>query len=326
MKRREFIVLVAGAVTVWPSAARAQQSATPIIGWLESGSSQNTKEYGPPFGQGLAENGYVEGRNVAIEYRWANNQYDRLPALADELVQRRIAVIYASNTTNAARAAMSATSKIPIVFANAGDPVRLGIVASLNRPGGNVTGVSYNGGVLVTKRLELLRELLPEVTAIGFLTNPNNPISENNTADVKVAADHINQKIVVLKASTDDQLDAAFASVERGVGAMLVDVDQLYNARRDRIVALAAQYRIPTSYGGRAPVDAGGLMSYSDDRLETIRQAGNYVGRILRGEKPADLPVLLPSKFDFAINLKAAKALGITFPPSFYLRADEVIE
>jgi putative ABC transport system substrate-binding protein len=242
-------------------------------------------------------------------------------------VQRRVAVIYASNTANAAQAAKGATSDIPIVFANGSDPVRLGLVASLNRPGGNVTGVSYYAGALVAKRLELLRELAPRAAAIGFLTNPRNLISERDTADLLEAAGNVGQQTTVLNATTADELDTAFATAAgHHVGALLVDVDNLFNSRREQIVALAARHRIPTNYPTRIFVEAGGLMSYGDDRLESVRQAGIYVGRLLKGEKPANLPVLLPSKFHFAINLTAAKGLGLTFPASFQLRADEVIE
>jgi putative ABC transport system substrate-binding protein len=326
VKRREFITLLGGAAS-WPLAARAQQSAMPVIGWLESGSRQTTADYSPAFRRGLAEAGYVEGHNVAIEYLFADSQYDRLPALADELVRRRVAIIYAINTANAVQAAKAATSEIPIVFANGSDPVKLGLAESLNRPGGNVTGVSYYVGALVAKRLELLRELVPQAITIGFLTNPNNLISERDTIDLQAAASSVGQQIIVLNASTVDELDTAFATAaQRRVGALLVDVDQLFNRRRDQIVALAARYGIPANYATRAFAEAGGLMSYGDDRLESVRQSGIYVGRILKGENPANLPVLLPSKFEFVINVKTANALGLTFPPSFHLRADEVIE
>jgi putative ABC transport system substrate-binding protein len=225
------------------------------------------------------------------------------------------------------RPAKAATSEIPIVFANGSDPVKLGLAESLNRPGGNVTGVSYYVGALVAKRLELLRELVPQAITIGFLTNPTNLISERDTIDLQTAAGSVGQQIIVLNASTVDELDTAFATAAQGrVGALLVDVDQLFNRRRDQIVALAARYKIPANYATRAFAEAGGLMSYGDDRLESVRQSGIYVGRILKGENPANLPVLLPSKFEFVINVKTANALGLTFPPSFHLRADEVIE
>jgi putative ABC transport system substrate-binding protein len=308
--------------------ARAQQPVEmPVIGWLESGSRQTTADSLAAFRQGLAEMGYIEGRNVTIEYRFADSQYDRLPPLVAELVRRRVAVIYASNTSNAVQAAKAATSEIPIVFANGSDPVKLGFVASLNRPGGNVTGVSYYIGALVAKRLELLRELVPQAIMIGFLTNPTNLISGRDTIDFRAAAATVDQQIIVFDATTEHEIDEAFANVaQRRVDALLVDVDQLFNRRRDQIVALAAQYGIPANYATRVFAEAGGLMSYGDDRQESIRQSAIYVGRILKGEKPANLPVLLPSKFEFVINTKTAKALGLTFPPSFHLRADEVIE
>ena len=327
MNRRKMISALGGAAA-WPLVGRAQQSAEmPVIGWLESGSRQTVADYSPAFRQGLADMGYIEGRNVIIEYRFADSQYDRLPLLVAELVRRRVAVIYAINTANAVQAAKSATSEIPIVFANGSDPVKLGLVASLNRPGGNVTGVSYYIGALVAKRLELLRELVPQAITIGFLTNPTNLISERDTIDVHAAAATVDQRIIVIDATTEHEIDEAFASAaQRRIDALLVDVDQLFNRRRDQIVALAAQYGIPANYATRVFAEAGGLMSYGDDRLESIRQSAIYLGRILKGEKPANLPVLLPNKFEFVINTKTAKALGLTFPPSFHLRADAVIE
>jgi putative ABC transport system substrate-binding protein len=262
-----------------------------------------------------------------VEYRFADSQYDRLPTLAAELVRRRVAVIYAMTTANAVQVAKAATSEIPIVFANGSDPVKLGFVASPNRPGGNITGVSYYVNALVAKRLELLRELVPQATAIGFLTNPTNLISERDTMDLHAAAATVGQQIMVLNAATVGELDTAFANAAQGhIDALLVDVDQLFNRTRDQIVALAARYGMPANYATRAFAEAGGLMSYGDDRQESVRQSDIYVGRILKGESPANLPVLLPSKFEFVINLKAAKKLGLTFPPSFHLRADEVIE
>jgi putative ABC transport system substrate-binding protein len=327
MRRREFITLLGGAAAVWSAGAHGQQSAMPAIGWLESGSRQSIADYLAAFRQGLAEANYVEGRNVAIEFRWADGQYDRLSALAADLVGHQVAVIYATNTANAVEAAKAATGEIPIVFTNGSDPVKLGLVASLNRPGGNITGVSFYVGTLVAKRLELLRELMPQAATIGFLTNPTNLISERDTADLRAAAGSVGQEIIVLNASTLDELDTAFAiAARRRVGALLVDVDLLFNRRRDQIVALAARYGIPANYATRAFSEVGGLMSYGDDRLESVRHSGIYVGRILKGDKPANLPVLLPSKFEFVINLKTAKVLGLTFPPTFLLRADEVIE
>jgi putative ABC transport system substrate-binding protein len=263
---------------------------------------------------------------VAIVLR-ATEQYGRLPELLSELIGLPVAVIHASGTANAATAAKAATSTIPIVFANGGDPVSLGLVASLNRPTGNITGVTWGSGALTLKRLELLRELLPQATLIAFLVNPTSDRAEADVRDMETAARNIGQEITVVRASNPEEIDSAFAIMaERHVGALLVNGDAFFTRRPDQIVALAARYRFPASYPSRVSVDVGGLISYGDDRAESNRQAGIYVGRILKGEKPADLPVLQPAKFEFVINLKTAKALGITFPPSFHLRADEVIE
>jgi putative tryptophan/tyrosine transport system substrate-binding protein len=328
LRRREFVTLLGSAAVAWPLAARAQQPTMPVIGWLESGSKQLSPYASAGFRQGLNEMGYVEGRNVAIEYRWADGQNDRLPELAAELVRRRVAVIFATDTTNSAQAARAATVMIPIVFTTGGDPVKLGLVASLPRPGGNVTGVTTYVGALVAKRLELLRELVPQATIMGFLTNPTNLSSDPNTTDIQAAAGSVGQQMIVLRASTVDEIDAAFATAARErAGALLVDGDGLLFSRRaEQLAALAARYGIPANYPTRLFPEVGGLMSYGDDRLESWHQTGIYVGRILKGEKPADLPVLQPTKFEFVINLKTAKALGITFPPSFHLRADEVID
>jgi putative ABC transport system substrate-binding protein len=326
MRRRDLLTLLGGAAG-WPLAARAQQTAMPVIGVLWSGQEQATASLTSMFRKGLAETGYVDGRNVAIELR-ATTQIDQLPALADELVQRKVAVILTRGSANTARVAKAATATIPIVFANGADPVRLGLVASLAKPGGNATGVSYFVGLLVTKRLEMMRELVPNAVKIGFLTDPANLLSAGDTSDLLAAARTIGQEILVLKANTIEDIDAAFASAAReGVGALLIDAGGAFlGSRSDQIVALAARYRIPTSGPSSSYVKAGALMSYSDDRDESDRQAGVYVGRVLKGEKPADLPVIQPVKFEFAINLKTAKALGIEFPPSFLLRADVVVE
>jgi putative ABC transport system substrate-binding protein len=324
--RRSFLTLLSGAAA-WPIAARAQQPATPVIGGLVSGQEQAAASVPGMFRKGLAEMGYVEGRNVAIELR-ATSEIDQLPALATELVQRKVAVILAWGSANTARAAKAATATIPIVFANGADPVRVGLVADLARPGGNATGVSFFVGLLVVKRLEMMRELVPNAVKIGFLTDPSNVISAGDTSDLLAAARSIGQQILVLKANTIGDIDAAFASaVREGVGALLIDAGGVFlGSHYDQIVALAARYRIPTSGVNSDFVKAGGLMSYSDDRAESQRQAGVYVGRVLKGEKPADLPVIQPVKFEFAINLKTAKAFGIEFPPSFHLRADVVVE
>ena len=298
----------------------------PVVGYLSGAGVQPDPIAVAPFRKGLNDMGYVEGRNVAIEFR-ATDQYDRLPALAAELVRRQVAVLFADGPANSARTAMAATATIPIVFATGGDPVSLGLVASMNRPGGNATGVTFFAGELAPKRLELLRELVPKATTIAFLVNPNNARTVADRSDMQAAASGVGQQIIVLSASTASEIDAAFAIlVEQRAGGLLINGDGFFNSRRDQLIALAALHRIPSVHFSPQFTIAGGLMSYSDDRFETWRQAGLYVGRILKGAKPADLPVLQPTKFDFAINLKTAKALGIEFPPSFHLRATEVIE
>jgi putative tryptophan/tyrosine transport system substrate-binding protein len=324
--RRDFITFLGGAVA-WPLAARAQQPAMPVIGWLESGRGGPSANGSAAFRKGLSETGYVEGRNVMIEFR-GTEQYEQLPALAAELARHRVAVIFATETANSAQAAKGATATIPIVFFNGSDPVKLGLVASLNRPGGNVTGLTNYAFGLTAKRLELLRELVPQATIMGFLVNPTNLITAGITADMEAAARVVGQKIIVLKANTVEEIDASFARAAEGqIGGLLVGSDGLlFNRRADQLAALAARYRIPANYPARVFPEAGGLMSYGDDRLDSWRQAGIYVGRILKGEKPADLPVLQPTKFEFVINVKTAKELGLLFPPSFHLRADEVIE
>jgi putative ABC transport system substrate-binding protein len=327
MKRRSFITLLGTTAAACPLAARAQlRPAMPVIGWLSNSPPGSTAS--PEFRQGLSQAGFVEGRNVAFEYRFADGAYGRLPAMAADLVRRQVAVIYAAGSHNATLAAKAATATTPIVFATGlGDPIALGLVASLNRPGGNVTGVMYYASELLPKRLELLRELAPQMRVIGFLTNPASLASDGDVPEVQAAARSVGQEIVVLKASTVTEIDDAFATAaERGVGALLVSGDSFFSTRTTQFAVLAARYKIPANYAARGYVEAGGLMSYGDDRAESTRQSGLYVGRILKGEKPAELPVLQPTKFDFVINLKTAKALGLEFPPSFHLRATEVIE
>jgi putative ABC transport system substrate-binding protein len=323
MRRREFITLLGGAAA-WPLAARAQQPAMPVVGYLSVGSPLADQLIA--LRKGLSEQGYVEGRNLAFEGR-STDDYDRLPALAAELVARRVAVIFTFSNLNAAQAAKAATTSIPIVFTLGADPVRVGLVASLNRPGGNITGVSFLTSELEPKRLELLRELVPQATKVAYLVNPANPGYTAQGQDVEEAARKIGQRVVLLKASTADEIDAAFAMlvVERAKG-LLVGGDGFFVARRSQLIVLAVRHAIPAVYFNPEFTRAGGLTSYTDDRLESFRQAGSYVGRILKGEKPADLPVLQPTRFEFAINLRTAKALGLTFPPSFHLRATEVIE
>jgi putative ABC transport system substrate-binding protein len=322
--RRDFITLLGGAVA-WPLTARAQQPAMPVIGVLHNGGSQLDAVTSSAFRAGLDDMGYAEGRNVAIEYRGQLGT-EQFPTFAAELVRRQVTVLYATSLTGAA-AAKAATANIPIVFSGAGDPVRVGLVASFNRPGGNITGVTSIGVELAPKRLELLRELVPKAALIGVLATSNGVTREGGITDILAAARNVGQPILLLRAGGEQEIDAAFAvAASRHVDALLVDVGQLFLAFRDKIVALAARYRIPANYMGRDFVEAGGLMSYGQDVAISIRQAGNYVGRILKGENPADLPVVQPTQFEFAINLKTAKALGIEFPPSFQLRADVVVE
>jgi putative ABC transport system substrate-binding protein len=325
MRRREFIKLIGGAAAAWPLAARAQQPAMQVVGIL-SASGQPTASQLGSFLKGLNELGYAEGHNLAIEIR-ATDAYDRLPELAAELVRYPVAVIYAIGSANSAQAAKTATSTTPIVFLNGSDPVMLGLVTSMNHPGGNVTGVNVLAGELVAKRLELLRELVPQASTIAFLMNPTNARHKVDEAEILAAARGVGQEIIILKAATPAELDAAFArAVQQRAGACLVTGDAFFIGRSSELAALAARYRIPTSYPSRSGVEAGGLMSYGDDRRESYRQAGVYVGRILKGAKPADLPVLQPTKFELLINLKVAKALGIEVPPTLLARADEVIE
>jgi putative ABC transport system substrate-binding protein len=296
MRRRNFIALLGGAAA-WPLAARAQQPAMPVIGFLDSGSAAAFAARVAAFRRGLSETAYVEGQNVAIEYRWADGQYDRLPALADDLVRRQVAVIAATGSANSARAANAATATTPIVFANGGDPVKLGLVRSLNRPGGNTTGVTYFLSELGPKRLELLRELVPAAAVIAFLINPTNPVTESDTKDLQAVAGAIGQQVRILNASSESDLDAAFATlVEQRASALLVNNDAFFSSRHKQIVALAARYALPAIYYLRDFVVAGGLASYGPSVLDGYRQVGTYVGRILRGEKPADLPVMQPTK------------------------------
>ena len=325
MKRREFITLLGGAAVAWPLAARAQQSA-PIIGFLNSASPDAFAHFVAAFHQGLNEAGYVEGKNVTIEYRWAKSQYDRLPALAADLVGRRVAVIAATGASPSMRAAKRATTTIPIVFI-AADPVREGVVASFNRPGGNATGVSLFTDVLAAKRLELLRELVPSSGVVGLLVDPNSREANIQLSEVEAAARTIHQQIVVFNAGSDREVDRIFETLaQQRLGALLVAGSPFFTSQRDKIVALAAHYRIPAIYEWREFTTAGGLISYGTSLTDAYRQVGAYVGRILKGDNPADLPVVRPAKFELVINLKTAKALGLDVPWFLQQRADEVIE
>jgi putative ABC transport system substrate-binding protein len=328
VKRREFILLVGGAVAAWPLATHAQQSAKqPTIGFLGSESADLWAGRLSAFRKALGETGFVEGRNVAIEYRWAEGQYDRLPALALELVQRQVTVI-ATGTIPGVRAAKAGTSTIPIIFATAGDPVKLGFVASLNRPGGNLTGATYLGVEVGPKRLELLHELRPTSNVVALLVNPNNPtLAEAVTREAKDAARSLGLQVHVLHAGTEHGFETAFATaVQLQVGGLVIGNDAFFTSRGQRLAELAARYAIPTIYESREFVAVGGLMSYGASIAELFLVVGNYTGRILKGEKPADLPIQQSTKVELFLNMKTAKALGLTVPLTLLGRADEVIE
>jgi putative ABC transport system substrate-binding protein len=326
MKRRGFITLLGGAAC-WPLAARAQQPAMPVIGFIRTTSPDDSAKLVEAFRRGLGEAGYVEGRNVVIEYRYAQGQIDRLPALAADLVTRRVAVLAATGGTVSARAAKVATSTIPVVFTTGDDPVKAGLVASLSRPGGNVTGVSVFTARLGAKRLALLHELIPAATTIAVLLNPKNPDSEDEAKDVLEAARALGVQILVLHAGSENEIDAAFTKmVEQRIGALMLGADTFFTSQRARIATLSTYLHIPTADSVREFPEAGGFASYGASLAGVYRQAGVYVARILKGDKPADLPVLLPTAFEFVINLKTAKTLGLEVPPGVSARADEVIE
>ena len=326
MKRRDFLTLLGGAATAWSAAARAQQ-ALPVIGFINPASPGELAQRAAAFRNGIAEVGFVEGRNVIIEYRWAEGRYDQLPALATDLVHRGVAAIAATGGIAAVRAAQSATSSIPIVFTSGSDPVEAGLVTSLNRPGGNVTGAGLMSTNLVAKRAELLRELMLGAKSIGFLANTNNPSSRFEVGEAETAARVLGLQIRVERAEGERDFARAFASIaQQRTEALLVATDPFFESRRSTLVDLAAQHAIPAIYALREYAVAGGLMTYGGSITDIYRQAGVYVGRILKGEKPADLPVTQPSKFEFVVNMKTAKALRLEVPTSILLRADELIE
>jgi putative ABC transport system substrate-binding protein len=331
MRRREFIALLGGGSAAlslfWPLAARAQQPAIPVVGYLEAGSPEPSASRLAAFRKGLGETGFVEGKNVTIEFRWAYNDNNRLPELAADLVRRRVAVIGAFSTAAPGLAAKAATSTIPIVFQTGSDPVKDGLVASLNRPGGNVTGLSSMNMELMPKRLGLLHELIPGAARFAVLVNPNNPAAESITTDVQQAAASIGRPIEVLTAGTSGEIDAAFVRLVQIRGdALLLSPDALFDSRLVQLVTLAARHAVPAISNYRPFAEAGGLMNYGTSLNDQLRQAGIYTGRILKGEKPADLPVMRATRFEFIINLQTGKILGIDIPPALLAQADEVIE
>jgi len=323
--RRAFITLLGGAAA-WPLAARAQQPTMPVVGFLSGYAAGPSAQYVAAFHQGLGEAGFVAGRNVGVEFRWAEYQYERLPALAADLVSRNVAVIFATGAVNATLAA-KATTTIPIVFVLGSDPVKLGIVAGLNRPGGNLTGMMVLATELIPKRLEILRELVPGVTAVGLLTNPSNPTSAGSVRELQAVAQAGGLTLHIAPITSEADFDAAFATFARlKVGAFLHTTDAVFTTQYVRTIELAARYRLPTVYDIREKTDAGGLMNYGASVPDAVRQAAACTGRILKGEKPADLPVQQSTKVELIINMRTAKALGLTFPPTLLARADEVIE
>ena len=327
MRRREFITLLGGAAVAWPLVARAQQPPIPVIGFISSRSPGESEPDVAGFRQGLAQAGYVEHQNVAIEYRWAENRYERLPALAADLVMRQVAVITAVGGPVTALAVKTATKTIPIVFISGVDPVKLGLVASFAKPGGNATGINNLITAVEAKRLGLLHELLPTASRIAVIANPNSPEVDSQLSDVQTAARAIGPELQILRVGTESEFELAFATFSQAaVQALLVAGDPFFNSQRERIVALAARHKIPAIYEGRGYVVAGGLMSYGPSLPDLYRQVGVYTGQILKGVKPTDLPVIQPTALELVINLKVAKTLGLEVPPTLHARADEVIE
>jgi putative ABC transport system substrate-binding protein len=327
VKRRKFITLLGGSAMAWPLAARAQQPAMPVIGFLAPASPDSYADRIQGFRGGLQETSYVEGRNVLIEYRWAHARYERLPELAAELVQRNVAVLVVAGGTSAALAAKNATNTVPIVFAIGSDPVEVGLVPSLARPGGNITGLAQLYFALTAKRLEMLHEAMGRAASIGLLVNPNNAYTGPETRAVQMTATALGLQVHVVNVTTERDFSTVFRNMaEQGISALLVGADLFFDSVRDRLIGLAARYAIPAIYGYREFAVNGGLMSYGTDEPAVYYQVGLYVGRILKGEKPADLPIMQPAKFELVINLKTAKALGLTLPPTLLARANEVIE
>jgi putative ABC transport system substrate-binding protein len=326
VKRREFIAGL-GAAAAWPLAAPAQQPAMPVIGFLSGGTESGSRPLTAAFLKGIGELGFVQGRNIEVLYRWADSQYERLPAQALDLVARRVTLIFASGTPAAARAAKSATTEIPVVFTSGSDPVELGLVASLNRPGGNVTGVSVLAQAVIAKRLELIHEVVPAVKVVAFLTNPTSPVGETEKREAEGATKLLGLDLFVYNAASLGEIERTFRIfVVRRVGGVVTDTDRLFFENRSELSRLAELHRIPPIYGNRESTEAGGVMSYAADLADAYRLAGTYAGRIAKGEKPADLPVQQSTKIELIINLKTAKVLGITFPLKLLGRADEVIE
>jgi putative tryptophan/tyrosine transport system substrate-binding protein len=326
VKRRDFITLLGGAMAAWPLAARAQPS-IPVVGWLGVATPNSYARSVEAFQRGLSETGFVDGQSVKIEYRWAENRYAQLPAMAADLVSRKVDAIVSSGGSIAALAAKMATATIPIVFEVGADPIKVGLVPSLNRPGGNVTGITLFSNELTSKRLEILHGLMPTTAAIALLVNPDGPTANSVVHETQEAAHALGRRLLVLRASNEREIDTAWAGiVEQSAGGLVVAPDGFLSARRGQLAALAARHSIPVMHESRMFPHAGGLISYSADGVEAYRQAGIYVGRILKGAKPADLPVLQPTKFDLVINLKTATALGITIPNALLIQATELIE
>jgi putative tryptophan/tyrosine transport system substrate-binding protein len=325
MQRREFVTLIGGAAMSWPRAGWGQQAGMPVVGWLRSAPFVGAEQHVTAFRHGLSDNGFIEGQNVRVEYRSAEGYESRLASLAAELVQRQVNVIFCDNI--AALVAKAATTSIPIVFAGGGDAVKEGLVASLNRPGGNVTGVNFFTGAIGTKRLELLRQIAPNGTKIGVIVQPSTPQTDAERKELEAAAESTGQQLLVTQVNDVQEIESAITTlVERGAGALLVGSGPFFYSNRKIVIELASRHALPSGYTARQAAEDGGLISYGTDLTDALRQGGNYVGRVLKGEKPADLPVMRSTKFELVLNLKTAKALGLQIPPNVLALADEVIE